>query len=159
MDKAEIRQQAVFYYEDELQYAIARDDKIDLNVCRAKAAMRVARKFEGQDLSPLWLGYIEGIARQVERGFEEDLTAGQLRFDGALRTGDLTFVPTPRMREHDWLSVDERHERKMREHVTKREREREAIRRIVERLRSYGGDPTTIEACPDLFPQGESEAA
>jgi hypothetical protein len=159
MDRTELRKRAVELYEDELQYAIARDDEIDLGSCRSRAAIRIGREMEGLDISAVWLGYVEGIARNVERGFEEDLTNGQLRLSGALRTGDLMFVPTPRMRERDWLTVDERHEAKYREHAEKRDRERAAIRGIVDRLRSYGGDPTTFEACPDLFGESEEQVA
>lgn len=156
MDRHELRKRVSALYEDELQYAIARDDEIDLTSCRSRAAMRIGREMEGLDISAVWIGYVEGIARTVERGFEEDLTTGQLRVDGALRTGDLTFVPTPRMRERDWLTVDERHEIKYREHEAARAREQEAIRGIVERLRAHGGDPTTLEACPDLFAEREA---
>lgn len=159
MDKAELRHRAVTLYEDELQYAIARDDEIDLSACRARAARRIGQEMEGRDMSSVWIGYVEGIARGVERGFEEDLRGGQLRLDGAMRTGDLMFVPTPRMRERDWLAVDERHQVKVTQHVEKAAREHAAIREIVERLRAHGGDPTTIEACPEMFAVTESKAA
>lgn len=151
MDKTELRKRVTVLYENELQFAIARDDEIDLSSCRARAAIRIGQEMEGEDISAIWLGYVEGIARHVERGFEEDLTNGQLRLDGAVRTGDLTFVPTPRMRERDWLAVDDRHQTKLDEHQVKREREHVAVLSIVGRLRAHGGDPTTIEACPDLF--------
>lgn len=156
MDKTEISRRVRELYEDELQYAIARDNEIDLTSCRARAALRVGREMEGQDISAVWIGYVEGIARGIERGFEEDLANGWLRLDGAVRTGDLTFVPTGWMRERDWLTVDERERVKVEEHEAKFARKHEARMEIIERLRAFGGDPTTAEACPDLF---ASEAA
>lgn len=159
MDKQEIAKRCHALYEDELQYAISRDDKLDLARCRARAAMRIGREMEGQDISGVWLGYVEGIARNVERGFEIDLSSGQLRLDGAIRTAALSLVPAGKAREQDWLDHDELRELKFREHAAKRARERDAIREIVDRLRAHGGDPTTIEACPDLFGSDDEEAA
>lgn len=159
MDKHEIRKRALELYADEIEYAIARDDEIDLNHARARASMRLGREMEGQDMSSLWIAYVDGIARAAERGFEVDPATGQLRFGDALRVRDLTFVPTPKARLRDWLALDARHEEKFQQSAAKRERNRDAIRGIVERLRAHGGDPTTLEACPDLFPAADSEAA
>jgi len=150
MDR-QLQKRAAVLYEDELQYAIARDDQIDLATCRAKAAMRFGRDLTADDLGAIAVGVIERIARQVERGFEEDLSTLQLRIGGAIRTGDLTFVPSARARVADWLNLDEIREEVFRQHEAKRSRERDAIRSIVGRMREHGGDPTTIEACPDLF--------
>lgn len=156
MDKRDFRKRVVEIYADEMQYAIARDDEVELERIRVRAAMRLSRLMDGQDQSFLWLGYVEGIARQVERQFEVDVSTGQLRFGDALRVRDLTFVPTPKARLRDWLALDARHEEKFQEHAAARSQEREGIRSIVERLRAHGGDPTTFEACPDLFPEAES---
>lgn len=156
MDKTEIRKRAQELYENELQHANERDDRIDYGRCRARAAIRIGSEMEGQDISGVWLGYIEGIARGCERGFEIDLASGQLRLDGAVRVGNLAAVPAGKMRELDWLAHDQMRETKLRDHSEKRAHERDAIRGIVDRLRSFGGDPTTLEACPDLF--GEQAA-
>lgn len=153
MDEHELKRRITELYADELQYAIARDDEVDVVTCRARAAMRIGREMEGEDISALWLGYVIGIARSVEHAFEDDLSNGVLRIDGAVRTADLVLVPNARMRERDWLAVDERHRLKLAQHRGKFEREHEARMAIVERLRAHGGDPTTLEACPDLFPE------
>jgi len=159
MDKREMQERVKFFYADEIQYALARDDEIDLTTCRARAAIRVGREMEGRDISAVWLGYVEGVARNVEASFEEDITHGQLRLGGAIRVRDLTFVPTPKMRKRDWLTVDDRHHQKLVEHQAKRAREHEVIEQIVERIDAHGGDPTTIEACPDMFAAGDEAAA
>lgn len=151
MDRHEIRKRALELYSDEIQYSIARDDEVDLNSAREKAARRLGQEMDGRDMSPVWSGYVEGIARSAERSFEVDPSTGQLRFDDALRIRDLTFVPTPKARVHDWLALDARHEEKFLQHALARGRERDAIREIVERMRAHGGDPTTYEACPDMF--------
>lgn len=155
MDKDVIRRRALELYSDEIQYAIARDDEVDLNSAREKAARRLGQEMDGQDMSPVWIGYVEGIARSAERSFEVDPTTGQLRFGDALRVRDLTFVPTPRARVHDWLALDARHEEKFLQHALARGHERDAIHEIVERMRAHGGDPTTLEACPDLFAEAK----
>lgn len=151
MDKQAIRQRAQALYEDELQYSIARDERIDLARCRSRAAVRIGREMEGRDISGVWLGYVEGIARAVERGFEIDLSNGQLRVEGCVRVGNLAAIPAGKMRAADWIEHDAMRENKLREHVEKREHERQQIRQIVGRLRKHGGNPTTLEACPDLF--------
>jgi hypothetical protein len=151
MAKTEIRARAQELYEDEVQYAIARDEEVDLQQARARAAERLGREREGQDNSDVWLGYIDGIARSVERGFEIDATSGQLRLGGALRVGDLVFVPADKARIRDWMALDQRREDTFRKHESKREKEQEFIHAIVDRMREFGGDPTTLEACPDLF--------
>lgn len=151
MDRHEIKKRAQELYADEIQYAIARDDEIDLNTARHRAAMRLGREMEGQDMSLVWVGFVEGIARSAERGFEVDAATGQLRFGDALRVRDLTFVPTPKARLRDWLALDARREEKFQQHAAARDQERAFYREIVERLRAHGGDPTTFEACPDLF--------
>src|SRR5258708_9488867 len=132
MDRDEVRKRALNFYCDELQYAIARDDEIDLNNARARAAMRLGRDMDMEDLSGVWLGYIEGIARSAERGYEVDTSTGQLRFDGALRVRDLTFVPTAKAKLRDWLSLDDRHETKFQQHAAAREPERDFTRVTVE---------------------------
>lgn len=151
MDKRELSKRVTELYADELQYAIARDDEVDVTKARTRAAMRIGREMEGRDMSAFWIGYVEGIARSVERQFEVDLSTGQLRFQDALRVADLTLVPTPKARVRDWLALDARHEEKFQQHASARSHERDAIREVVERLRAHGGDPTTFEACPDLF--------
>jgi hypothetical protein len=156
VNRDEIRKRALYHYEDELQYAIARDDEVDVVRARARAAARIGREMDGQDISGVWLGYIEAIARGVERRFEIDLTSGQLRMSGAVRVGDLVLVPAARMRLRDWLAFDARREAKFEEHANKRNAERKATSEIIDRLRAFGGDPTTFEACPDLFPEAQA---
>lgn len=151
MDRHELKKRAQELYSDELQYAIARDDEIDLASLRARAALRLGREMEGGDMSIVWIGYIEGIARQAERAFEVDAATGQLRISGALRVGDLTFVPAAKARIRDWMALDDRRSAKLEEHRAAYTREHEAIASIVARMQEYGGDPTTAEACPDLF--------
>jgi len=155
VDKQEIKKRAIELYAGELQYAIAGEEEVDLDATRHRAAMRLGREMEGQDMSPVWVGYVQGIARDTERGFEVD-ASGQLRFGDALRVRDLTFVPTARARERDWLALDARHEEKLQQFAARRSQERDAIRSIIDRLRAHGGDPTTFEACPDLFPAAEA---
>lgn len=157
MDKIEIRKRAQALYEDELQYSIARDDEVDLTRCRSKAAIRLGREMEEQDISGVWLGYIEGIARAVERGFEIDLSVGEIRIGGTLRTGPLRFIPADKAREHDLLEWDAMRDSKLQDFVAKRAQEKPLIESIVGRMRAYGGNPTMLEACPDLF--GEEKAA
>jgi hypothetical protein len=158
MDRREIRERALELYSDELAYAIDADSEvaeITLTEIRARAALRLGRAMAEEDISGVWLAYIDAIARTVERHFEVEVD-GQLKIGGAIRVGDLTFVPVAKARERDWLALDERHELKFREHAAKRAREREAIHAIVDRLRAHGGDPTTFEACPDLFATDEA---
>lgn len=157
MNRDEIRKRTGDLYEDELQWSIDRDDQVDIAKARSRAAVRLGREMEGQDISGVWLGYVEAIARNIERRFEIDLTSGQLKIDGALRVGDLTLIPAGRMRLRDWVEFDARREAKYQEHADKRVSEREVTRAIIDRLRAHGGDPTTLDACPDLF--SEQKAA
>lgn len=161
MDKHEITKRAIFYYEDELQYAIARDDVPDIDRCRTRASVRLGREMDGQDTSAVWLGFIEGIAKRVERGFEVDLSAGEMRIGGVLRTGTLRLVVAEKAREHDLIEWDALREQKLREFVEKRGQERPLVQSAVSRMREMGGDPTLIEACPDWFATAseETEAA
>lgn len=157
MDKTDIRKRGTALYEDELQYAIGRDDEVDLTACRSRASMRLGREMEGQNIDAVWFGYIEGIARSVERGFEIDLAIGQVRIGGALRTGSLRFVPADKARERDVVAWDDLREQKLHDFAAKRAQERPLVQEIVERMRSLGGNPTMLEACPYLF--GEEAAA
>lgn len=156
MDKLEIRKRAQALYEDELQYAITRDDEVDLVRCRARAATRLGREMDGQDISGVWLGYIEGIARGCERGFEIDFAVGQIRIGGMLRTGPLRFIPADRARAKDVLEWDVMREQKLSDFAAKRDHERPLVREALERMYAFGGDPTLLEAWPDLF--GEQAA-
>lgn len=151
MDKLEIRRRAQELYEDELQFAIRRDDEIDVARCRARAATRLGREMEGRDISGVWLGYIEGIARGCERGFEIDFAVGQIRIGGMLRTGPLRFIPADRARAKDVLEWNVMRDRKLSDFAAKREHERPLVREALERMYAFGGDPTLIEAWPDLF--------
>lgn len=159
MDKKELRRRVTEIYESELSHALGHDEEIDLAQCRSRAAIRIGAEMAEEDISAVWIGHVEGIARNVERGFEVDLSNGQLRMDGAIRTAALSFVPATKARALDWTKHDQLREAKFREHASKRSGEREAIREIVNRLRSHGGDPTTIEACPELFLDAEEQAA
>lgn len=151
MDKLEIRRRAQELYEDELQFAIRRDDEIDVARCRARAATRLGREMEGRDISGVWLGYIEGIARGCERGFEIDFAVGQIRIGGMLRTGPLRFIPADRARAKDVLEWNVMRDRKLSDFAAKREHERPLVREALERMYAFGGHPTLIEAWPDLF--------
>lgn len=151
MDKLEIRRRAQELYEDDLQFAIRRDDEIDVAQCRARAATRLGREMEGRDISGVWLGYIEGIARGCERGFEIDFAVGQIRIGGMLRTGPLRFIPADRARAKDVLEWNVMRDRKLSDFAAKREHERPLVREALERMYAFGGDPTLIEAWPDLF--------
>lgn len=159
MDKDEIRKRARELYEDELQFSIARDDQVDLIQCRSRAAMRLGRELENQDISGVWLGYIEGIARSTERGFEIDLTVGEIRVGGTLRTGVLKVVPADKAREADLIEWYALREAKLDEFVAKRQQERPFVAEIIDRMRAHGGDPTLLEACPDLFGHEKADAA
>lgn len=159
MDKHEIKRRAVALYEDELQYSIARDEQVDVARCRSRAGVRLGREMEGQDTSAVWLGYVENIAKSVERGFEVDLSVGEMRIGGVLRTGALRLVAADRARERDLLDWDALREQKMQEFVAKRSQERPLVQEAVDRMRGIGGDPTLIEACPDWFGTVVEEAA
>lgn len=151
MDKQEIRKRGTALYEDELQYAIARDDEVDLNSCRSRAALRLGRELDGQDISAVWLGYIEGIARSVERAFEIDLDIGQVRIGGALRTGALRFVPADKCHARDLMEWDALREQKLNDFRAKREHERPIVAEALRRMDEYGGDPTLLSVWPELF--------
>lgn len=160
MDKQQIRQRAQTLYEDELQYAIARDDEVDILSCRSRAAIRLlGREMEGQDVSAVWLGYIEGIAKGVERGFEVDLSEGEMRIGGVLRTGSLRVVSADRARERDLIAWDQLREEKFQQFAAKRGQERPLVQEAVARMREMGGDPMLIEACPDWFGANAQEDA
>lgn len=159
MDRRTLRRRATELYADELAWAIGSDERVELGNPRERAAARLGREMVDSDLSSIWLGYIEGIARATERNFEVDASTGQLRMGGALRVDDLTFVPVAQARIDDWLALDARHEAKLQEHIVSRDREREAHALIIGRLRAHGGDPTTFEACPDLFVDEDEGAA
>lgn len=150
MDSREIKGLALELYSDELGHAIATADRIGLQDVRVRAAGRLDHAMATEDMRGVWLAYIDAIARAAERHFEVEVD-GQLRIGGAIRVGDLELVPVEKARERDWLALDDRRELKFQEHAAKRQREREAIRAIVDRLRDHGGDPTTLEACGDLF--------
>lgn len=156
MDKHEIRQRARVLYEDELQYAIARDDEVDVTRCRARAAVRLGRELDGQDISGIWLGYVEGIAKTIEVAFEDDLSDGHLRFGGTIRTAANRLVPSGKARRQDLIAHDLMREQKFVEHAAKRTAERSAIAGLVARLDEFGGDPTLFEACPDLFEETQA---
>lgn len=159
MDKAEIRSRAQFYYEDELQYAIARDDEIDLDRCRSRAALRLGNEMLGQDVSAVWVGYIEAIAKGVERGFEVDFEAGQLRIGGVLRTHKLRLVPAERAREDDILARASMRDEKLAQFQSKRDQERVLEREAVAAMRAKGGNPTLIEVKPEWFAAVPEERA
>ena len=161
MDKHEITRRATFLYEDELQYAIARDDVVDIDRCRSRAATRLGQEMEGQDTSAVWFGFIEGIAKRVERGFEIDLSVGEMRLGGVLRTAALRLVAADRAREKDLMDWNTMREQKLQEFAAKRSQERPLVQQAIDRMREVGGDPTLIEACPDWFAKGDekSEAA
>jgi hypothetical protein len=152
MDKHDLSKRAREIYADEIQYAIEGEpDRVDLADARTRAAERLGREIEGEDMSAVWSGFVDAIARQTERGFEDDLATGQLRFDGALRVQDLTFVPTPKARIRDWLEVDARHLNKVDHHVAKYQADHATRMEIVAEMEAFGGDPTTSEACPHRF--------
>lgn len=157
MDKDQIRHRAQVLYEDEIQYSIKRDDQVDLLKCRSRASMRLGREMDGQDVSAVWLGYIEGIAKGVERGFEVDLAEGEMRIGGVLRTGSLRVVSAERARERDLIAWNEMREAKLQQFHVKRDQERPLVQEAVGRMREMGGDPTLIQACPDWF-NGEAKA-
>lgn len=151
MAKNEITARARELYEDELQHAIEHDDEVDMTRARMKAAMRLGRLYEGRDISALWYSLVDGIARQVERGFEVDIASGQFRIGGAIRVAPLTFVPLQRAHAKDLLAHFAIREAKAVEHAAKWAQEGPAILAVVERMEAHGGDPTLIDACPDLF--------
>lgn len=151
MDKAEIRSRAQFYYEDELQYAIARDDEIDLDRCRSRAALRLGNEMLGQDVSAVWKG--------VERGFEVDFEAGQLRIGGVLRTHKHRLVPAERAREDDILARASMRDEKLAQFQSKRDQERVLEREAVAAMRAKGDNPTLIEVKPEWFAAVPEERA
>jgi len=158
MDKGEVRSLAQSLYADELQYSIARDDVVDLTQCRSRAALRLGRAAEGQDISGVWLGYIEGIARHTESSFEDELIEGAtLRMGGAIRTAANRLVPTRRAQRHDLMDRSAIKDAKLSEHASKRAKEREFEQMIFARMDEVGGDPTVFDVCPELF--GEADAA
>lgn len=156
MDRREVRERARFVYDDELQYALAREDEINTETIRERATIRFVRDLGEDAVYELGRGFIDGIARNVERNHVVDFTTQQLAFHQAIRTGDNILVPAEKARAKDWIAFDEIRERTFQEHAAKRVLERQAIKQIIDRLYEYGGDPTTIEACPDRFPEAEA---
>lgn len=159
MDRDEIRARARTVYDDELRYSLSRDDITDTEAVRERATMRLARDGGDELVYELWRGLVDGIAKTVERRIVVDLVDSQLILGGAIRTGDNTLCPSEKARARDWLAFDAIRERVWQEHTAKRGRERTAILEIVARLDAHGGDPTTLEACPDLFGDDEATAA
>lgn len=154
MNRQEIRDRARFFYEDELQYALAREDRVDTEGVREKATMRLTREMEGQEeehLFELCRGITDVIARKVDRGFVVDLDSQQLGFGKAIRIDDNTLCPVERARLRDWLAFDEIREQAFQRHAAKRDREREVVAEIIERLQTHGEDATTLTVCGDLF--------
>lgn len=157
MDRKEIRDRSRFLYSDELQYALARDDLVETEKVKERATIRLKREMDGQEIYELCRGMIESVSRGVERTYIVDLASTQLAFGSAIRTGDSTLCPIERARYQDWLAFDEIREQAFIRHAAKRDREREVVHGILDRL--TGSDETTLEACPDLFPTAEEEAA
>lgn len=155
MDRQEIRKRTRDLYADELQYAIARDDEVDTEAVREKAAARLARQLDERELYELCRGMVDAVSRSIERQFVVDLDTMQIGIGTALRTAANTLVPTARARRRDWLAFDALREQVFQDHAEKRTQERTAIRDIVARLDEYGNDPATFEACPDLFASAE----
>lgn len=161
MDRREIQERARFLYTDELQYALAREqENFNTDAPREKATMRLTREMEGQEIYELCRATIESISRNVERQFVVDVTEGQLRLEGAIRTGNNILISMRNARLEDWLAFDEMRESKFRDHEAKRDIERSFVRDvIVPRLQAAGEDKTTFEACPDLFVNEEAVAS
>jgi DNA-directed RNA polymerase delta subunit len=159
MDRQEIRERARFLYGDSLQYAIAREDEVDTNSVRENATLRLTREMEGLEIYELCRGMIDSVAKNVERQYIVDFETGQLSIGSAIRTGDNTLCPVEKARLRDWLAFDEIRERVFQSHAAKRAAEREQIAEIVERLSTVGGDPTTLEACPEKFAAKDERAA
>lgn len=152
MDRREIQDRARFLYGDEIQYALAREEgKVDTDVLREKAAIRLTREMSEGDTYALVRATIDSVSRNVERQYVVDLSDGQLQMDGAIRVGSNTICATRFAREEDWVAFDQLRELKFREHAIKRQAERDFIHNeIIPRLRAHGGDATTSEACADL---------
>lgn len=157
MDRQEIRGRSRDLYSDELQYALDRDDEVNTDGVRDRATLRLTREMEGHEIYELCRGMIDSVAKNVERQYVVDLDSAQLSLGGAIRTGDNTLCPIERARRYDWVRFDKIREETFAQHAAKRDRERKAIREILDRLDAHGGNPTTLEACPDLF--DESAAA
>jgi hypothetical protein len=157
MDRSDLLNRARFLYRDELQYALAREEKVDTDAVIERATLRLTREMEGQEIYELVHGLMVGVRRNVDREFVLDVYEGQLKIEGALRVGNSTLVSMKSAREEDWLAFDAIRETKFREHAAKRAVEREFIHeQIIPRLRAHGGSPTTFEACPDLFAVNEA---
>lgn len=156
MDRQEIRERARFLYGDSLQYAIAREDEIHTDTVRENATLRLTREMEGQEIYELCRGMIDSVAKNVERLYIVDFDTGQLAIGSTIRTGDNRLVPTEKAHLRDWQAFDDLREHVFQAHAAKRAHERERIAEIIERLSTFGGDPTTFEACPDLFPERDA---
>lgn len=162
MNRQEIRDRARFLYWDELQYALAREERVDTEVVRERSTLRHTREMQGQEATHLFellRGIHDLVARRVDRDVVIDFDNQQLGFNKAIRIGDNTLVPVDRARLRDWLAFDEIRERAFQQHAAKREHEREEIAAIIERLQTHGDDATTFEVCPDLFTDEAEEAA
>lgn len=159
MNRQEIRDRTRYLCEDELQYAIARDDNVDTEAVREKATMRLVREVSDTETYELVRGLVDSVFRAVERTFIVDLVSGQLGFGKAIRISDNTLRPVERARLRDWIAFDEIREQKFQEHASKRHREREVIAGIIERLQEHGDEATTGEVCPDLFAASDEAAA
>lgn len=157
MDRAEIQSRLRVLYGDELQYAIAREERFELDPLKEKATMRFAREVGESEVYELVRAALESVARNVERQFIADLRDGQLRLDGAIRIGNSTFCSMQNAREADWIAWDQMREQKFVEHADKRATERTYLHEVIlPRLRAHGGNPRTIEAGADLFVGSEA---
>ncbi len=157
MQRHEISTRAAEVYADELRYALAREPEVDTEATRERATLRFAREMEGEENHYfLCRGWIEAVHNRVERSVVVDVD-GQLSVDGAIRVGDNILVPVAKAKVWDWTRFDQIREDKFQQHAEKRSRERQVIQEIIERLHSHGGNPTTFEACPEMF--GEERAA
>lgn len=154
MNRDEIRERARFLCDDELQYALAREEKVDTNAVRERATMRLTREITESEMYELARGLIDGLYRRVERSYIVDL-GGQLGFSTAIRIDDNTLVPTPKARLRDWLAYEVIVDNAFVAHAEAWRKRKDAIAAILNRL---GGrdDDTTLDACPDLF--GEAAA-
>jgi len=151
MDRQEIRERARFFCSDELQYAIARDDKVDTEAVRERATMRLLREIlTDSERYELARGLVDSVYKRAEREYVVDLSVQQLGFRSTIKVDDNTLVPTTKARYRDWLAFDQIREHVFQAHAEKRAREREAIADILERLQGHE-DATTLDVCPDLF--------
>lgn len=162
MDRTAIRNRARDLYTDEIHYALSREEgSFDVEPLRERAAMRLAREFDGIEKEVLFemcRANVDNVGKSVERSITVDLSSGQLLFGGVIVTGDRQLCPIEKARYRDWFAFDEIREESFRRHAAKREREREVVAEIMERLQTHGEDATTIAVCADLFTTGERAA-